>query len=91
MSPSISNPGRAAVPTTLIVIVRVADVVFVRRPDDFARRAGTVGVDGPWDNLGPRSSILGGRATRSCTRGTGGTSAQNFWNLVDNNGIKHRD
>ena len=30
------------------------------------------------------------RATRSCSRGNGGANANSLWNVVDNNGIKHR-
>jgi hypothetical protein len=47
----------------------------------------------PIDTFTPglASGSLSGANDPVLYAGTGGTSAQNFWNLVDNNGIKHRD
>jgi hypothetical protein len=49
--------------------------------------------DAPIDTFTPglASGSLSGANDPVLYAGTGGTSAQSFWNLVDNNGIKHRD
>lgn len=47
----------------------------------------------PIDTFTPgiASGSLSGTSDPILYAGSGGTSAQNLWNLVDNNGIKHRD
>jgi hypothetical protein len=47
----------------------------------------------PIDTFAPgiASGSLSGANDPVLFAGTGGTTAQSFWNIVDNNGIKHRD
>jgi hypothetical protein len=47
----------------------------------------------PIDTFTPglASGALSGAADHVLFTGNGGTDAANFWNIVDNNGIKHRD